>query len=66
MSHQSLIAIQSCINCRSSSHRTDDHDACPLYIERRDDVAFSGGVFSNFNKCKMTLDDMEFATSEHA
>ena len=59
--------IQNCVRCRSSSHRTDDHAACPLYLEAREDViAFSGGVFSNFNKCKMTLDGMEFATSEHA
>ena len=59
--------IQNCVRCRSSSHRTDDHAACPLYTEPREDVvAFSGGVFSNFNKCKMTLDDMEFVTSEHA
>ena len=59
--------IQNCICCRSSSHRIDDHAACPLYIEPRDDVvAFSGGVFSNFNKCKITLDEMEFETSEHA
>ena len=59
--------IQNCVCCRSSSHRTDDHAACPLYTEPREDVvAFSGRVFSNFNKCKMTLNDMEFATSEHA
>ena len=59
--------IQNCVRCRSSSHRTDDHAACPLYLEPREDViAFSGGVFSNFNKCNMTLDDMEFATSDHS
>ena len=70
MSHPALIANPE-LNPLSFniSHRTDDHAVCPLYIEPRDNVvAFFGGVFSNFNKRIMTLqvEDMEFATSEHA
>ena len=56
-----------CIRCQSCSHKTDDKDACPAFIEPADDVIlFSSGIFSNFHRCPVTMDGITFPTSEHA
>ena len=58
---------RSCLRCRSSSHKTDDAEACPAFIQPSDNVLpFSSGVLSNFNRCPVTIDNLTFPSSEHA
>ena len=55
-----------CLRC-DGNHKTDNTSKCPAYRESSPNVnPFSGGPCSNFYRCTVDIDEMSFASSEHA
>ena len=56
-----------CLRCAATDHKTVDTRSCPAYVPKLNDIlVFTRGILSNFDKCAVQMDDMNFVTAEHA